>query len=685
MSAINYLTLVSTIVVTSSGTPVPSGYINIASTNSAPTWANSISTNGIQGSTIVVSSITMSTLTGSTLTAGAIGYSTLSGSTITSNNIVLSTLTVSSINGGAPGVAAYSTFNASSINATSTMTTSTLTTTGNVGIGSASPTANLQVSGSTSIYGLFRLANSTATTSNEVSMGYFNNPSASYSGATGSAWCHGIASFGVGANNFGFGCVNTALVMSMLSSGNVGIGITNPAWKLDVNGAVNSVGTLMLSDASVPTNGFLRITTSSGVNYIQSGLTQVSNSAADLAFTAIYGGSESMRIKSTGNVGIGTASPNATLQVHNSSAVGAGYGALLVDSPNAGGAGGCITIRNSAGGSNAFASLMFEIDGSTSCQTGSTPGAYAAGNGMIYCQNVGVGNNAGKLGFIQWTGGSEVETMTILPSGNVGINNTTPKSLLSVLGGQIMVETGSTNNAVEYVSPTPGIHLRGNGSGGTAQMVLECQGYMTAGVACNSAGINLQSQSGGSVFLKYGVAYSGDYGGGSTGLQVNASGVVLMPSQPYVSLGAGGTDASVAYNYQGACFGYSGFTAYLTPYQSVGFTNTQGNGWVAGYGTFTAPWTGRYQVNINFYWNSFTAGNRWSINTYNSSGTSLQSKYCCLEGGGFAADTTRPYGTTLYMSAGDYFQITLSSYNGGSCNAYYGGITHTSMTIAFLG
>ena len=44
------------------------------------------------------------------------------------NQITISTLTVSSINNGTPGVAAYSTFNASSINVTSTTTTSTLIT-----------------------------------------------------------------------------------------------------------------------------------------------------------------------------------------------------------------------------------------------------------------------------------------------------------------------------------------------------------------------------------------------------------------------------------------------------------------------------------------------------------------------------------------------------------------------------
>lgn len=45
---------------------------------------------------------------------------------MTGNQITISTLTVSSINNGTPGVAAYSTFNASSINVTSTTTTSTL-------------------------------------------------------------------------------------------------------------------------------------------------------------------------------------------------------------------------------------------------------------------------------------------------------------------------------------------------------------------------------------------------------------------------------------------------------------------------------------------------------------------------------------------------------------------------------
>ena len=139
-----------------------------------------------------------------------------------------------------------------------------------------------------------------------------------------------------------------------------------------------------------------------------------------------------MRITSTGLVGIGTATPNASLQITNSSASGTGYGSLLVDSPNSGSAGGCVTIRNSAGGANAFCSLMFEVDGTTSCGVGTTPVSFAAGNAMIYCQNVGAGNNAGKLGFILWNGSTEIELFTILPSGNVGIGTVTPATALHI-------------------------------------------------------------------------------------------------------------------------------------------------------------------------------------------------------------------------------------------------------------
>jgi len=88
-----------------------------------------------------------------------------------------------------------------------------------------------------------------------------------------------------------------------------------PNATLDVNGSIAAKGQLYMWDASPVVNGVVRITTSSGVNYIQSGLTTTSDSKADLVFGSIFGGSEWMRIKSTGNVGIGTATPGYLLTV----------------------------------------------------------------------------------------------------------------------------------------------------------------------------------------------------------------------------------------------------------------------------------------------------------------------------------------------------------------------------------
>jgi hypothetical protein len=113
---------------------------------------------------------------------------------------------------------------------------------------------------------------------------------------------------------------------------------------------------------------------------------------------------------------------SSEVQITGTAIAGSGYGNLLIDYPNTGSAGGAVTIRNSNGGLNAFASLLFEIDGSTSCTSSTTPVGFTQANGMLYCLNTGgPGNNASRMGFIQWNGGSEVETMTLLPTGQVSI------------------------------------------------------------------------------------------------------------------------------------------------------------------------------------------------------------------------------------------------------------------------
>lgn len=242
---------------------------------------------------------------------------------------------------------------------------------------------------------------------------------------------------------------------------NVGIGTASTANKLSVYSTTANDGILFRNAFNSSTGSIGLYTTSAAGNFIIDGTADAGvvlpADGKDLFLgrtTSLY---TSMVVKGgTGYVGIGTAVPLASLQITNSSASGTGYGSLLVDSPNSGSAGGCVTIRNSAGGANAFASLIFEIDGTTSCGVGTTPTSFAAGNGMLYCQNVGVGNNAGKLGFIQWNGSAEVETMTILPSGNVGIGTVTPVTILHIAKS---VSTSADYSLMTYYENTyPAYH-----------------------------------------------------------------------------------------------------------------------------------------------------------------------------------------------------------------------------------
>jgi hypothetical protein len=263
--------------------------------------------------------------------------------------------------------------------------------------------------------------------------------------------------------------------MRIDAAGNVGIGTTGPGYPLDVVGALNSQvtgtgGTSNTSYAnftaynplnSYPSAAFLIGQNSSDTNvtlqvaplfssptvsinsqvllsrnknttlagnltgYIQQTSTafnitslvagNASASASPITFSP--GGSESMRLLTNGNVGIGTTAPSAKMEISGAGVVGAptigsasGSILRLVDSTNVGDYGGSVEFGGKV--NQTFASIKGLI------QNGTTNGV---GDLAIYTRNA-VADTA------------MTERMRVLASGNVGIGTITPSEKLEVSG-----------------------------------------------------------------------------------------------------------------------------------------------------------------------------------------------------------------------------------------------------------
>jgi hypothetical protein len=287
---------------------------------------------------------------------------------------------------------------------------------GNVGIGTTAPTGPLEVykSNSGGLGGHIILnnngtaiGNETAVLFNDSGVGGNNSVRAAISSSVEGAPYFGDLKFKTGASSYA--SLNTRMIIT--GAGNVGIGTTSPGEKLEVHGTIFINGD----------GDFLFDGTSGGDGF------QMDYYSGQMYFGNKLGTSWHMVMKDNGNVGIGTTSPVAQLQV--TSATNA------VD---------VLRIGNTAGDSGSVQGVTHLAI--NHFNAGTNPST------RITAYQDGVSGWPGGMYFSTRslnTDSAPVERMRITSGGNVGIGTTAPSHLLHV-AGDVRIDAADNAPQVNY-------------------------------------------------------------------------------------------------------------------------------------------------------------------------------------------------------------------------------------------